>query len=272
MTARLYDFSKPAEQLLTDLIQLSNDITLNPEELYFSTPVAKGRTSTDIKITPKPTSTMKGIVEVNYERVDLNSLFFGATFNMVTDELIDNNLVVAAINNDFRVNINPEEIIVELEEYEIGYPKSLVVRSLEDSLVWVGELKGWVMPVNHLGETLQYYKSSRNVNGTKQNAYIYSITKPFAPLTQTLVDGLTIDRRIYTIDVLTNELLNYLFAYTGDLWTVSQDPVDFNLFDARVVFNGLVADNGTEHAIVLSLGERCTNLEGMLVIKYDLVV
>ena len=92
------------------------------------------------------------------------------------------------------------------------------------------------------------------------------------------LNGSPHSRTLHRIKVGSNTLLNNLeqvaLALTGDAWVLRPSACEFNLYDARVLYNGFntgeyfTGQAHYSHVVAVALGPLCSNLTGIWLIPY----
>ncbi|MBE0438312.1 MAG: hypothetical protein IBX57_00900 [Gammaproteobacteria bacterium] len=268
----IFDFTKSPEDLLFDLIELKNDFKITDTNVDISIPQALGRTFTSVLLTPKLSSNLTGVVEVFYDRLDLNRLFFGYNLSFSNIEVLDEETISNVIFERFKLRILPENIKFTVEDFGETLPKRISIGVKDESILWVGEIEAWWLPDNYLGEVFLTHDLSRNATVYKKNAYLYSIEKEFSSLDIALQDLFTEGYIFSTLNEQHVSFLDYLNNNLDDPWTLAVDSEYFNLAGAKVIYNGYLTNDPIDRVIVISLGSKCIKLEGNLVIRYQEVV
>lgn len=261
-----------SSDLFFKLIEQSNGVALNPNDVFVSTPAAKGRTATSVTLTAQPHSELKGTIVVDYERIDLNQFFFGIPITIKTSELIDKNLIHSEFLSRWNLNIDVNDFEINVVDFGDYLPKQVDIEIKEESLAWVGKLEAWVVSVNPIGDLFGKYDISFNTNdGVKRNAYLYSYEHNIQITNQTLIDYLEEGLVIYTLDEERLLLLNELITATGDDWVIDPTTQAFNLINSKVIYHDILNAETNEYLIVIAIGDKCSNLYGNLLLRYTVV-
>jgi len=256
MIFKYLDYSKPAKELLLDLIEENGEVTLRRDDLVFSNPVADNYTKTKINVAGTLESGLKGNVELTYNRIGLDYIFFGHQLIIETDETITKELLSDKIKTKWNVLIEPNEFSFTAVNIN-GLPVKVTITALPESLVWLGQFDVWVFGNNYLA-TL--FKDTPLGNNTGlMSAFIYSMEKTFEPLGDALI--FEVGQRFFTIDTTTQPLLDYLLTNTGDPWTIDPNAVDYNLYNSKVIYTDT-------NKMVIDLSLECKNFIGYLVIHF----
>lgn len=143
----LYDWTKPEEHILIDMIQADNprvalDYTMmtfgKPEELIIDE--STGRThNTKVLVSATATSKFYGDQFHYYHRVDINEFIYeGITnlnFNISEHGTLEH--LVHALNERLGINLRPDMVVVDIPTHT---DSALVVKIHDDSLCYYGEL------------------------------------------------------------------------------------------------------------------------------------
>lgn len=263
----LFRFNQSGESLFFDLINRKNGTTFKPEDLELGTPVASGKTCTKIPVTPAQPSPLTGTVHLTYDRLDLNSFFFGIPFNISSNELVDEERLSNEILNRWGIKIEHEDLQIERSGFGSYYPEKLSVSVKETSLCWVGSIDVWVLSEGNLLSLFTDNPLSYNDLSVKANGYIYSVDRGPLTLSNELLDYLTYEKILHTLDTESVNFLDYLSDITGDTWVIEDTRTPFNLKDAQVIYNGPFSETIEQSVVVIELGRLCSNLNSYLVLN-----
>jgi hypothetical protein len=252
------DYSKPSKDLLLDLIERSGVTEVRREELVFSNPINLGESNTGIKVSGNAASGLLGNIDLTYNRIQLDYIFFGHQLLIETDDAITKEMISSKIKTNWNVLIETTDFNIAFTELE-QLPVRVTVSASPNSLVWVGSFEVWVLRSNNLSTIFKNQSQSLGNNTKFSSAYIYSMEKTFAPLTPDLL--FSVNTIFFTIDTVTQPLLDYLTLNTGDTWTIDPNIADFNLHNAEVIYVDA-------NKLVINLSPKCKNLIGYLVIHF----
>lgn len=255
--------------IFLNLVERSTTVPLRRDDIFLDIPVKTSRTGTLINITPQPHMELKGVVEVAYERIDLNVFFFGIPITIQTDNLINKDLVTNTIKERWSLNLEENDYELHILDYGVYLPKKLTLTAKEESLVWVGELEIWVVGNNHIGNVFNKYSISFNTfDNIKRNAFIYSYERNIHISNIDVINYLEEGTLLSTLDLDTAIIINELVTATGDNWVITEEPSDYNLNEAKVIYHGIIDSQEEENMIVITLGGKCNNLFGNLILRY----
>lgn len=272
MNTYSFTYDKTTDEVLLDLIEKTNGVRFDTAEVTFGLPMALGETLTGLQVAASISSHLTGDTEVTYERLSLRTFFFNIPIDFRLTEAITKEYISAQFLERFKVTLNPEDFEFSVMDYGEGRAKRVDIVVNPSSYIWVGSLEGWILPPNYIGDLLGETKISFNTQTFKTNAYIYSVERTFALMTDALIASLPVSFEIYTLDLITSPLVEYLSATTGDPWVIDLVESEFNLMGSKVLFNGYIDVTQTKYAVVLELGPLCSNLEGTLIIEFDKTV
>lgn len=268
-----YLFHKTHKEAFYDLVKSHSRGVVFASEVEIGRPIKKGITDTEIQISAAAGSSMKGSMLFQYGRLNLNDFFDSIPISILSDvEVIDNEFISNEILTRWNIRLDVECFDIAINDPGRHFPKEVTLTMKEESLVWVGEVTIWILPENHIGTLFDKFELSFNSGTLKHNGYIYSIEKNIVEVPEEVIAILSTDARLYTVDVDTTKVLNFLKEATEDDWVIDQDLSNFNLMNATVIYNGPYDDtNIINHVIVISLTTACGNLFGNLLLKYDIV-
>lgn len=268
MNQPLFRFSSVPNALLLDLVNLANDTHLKPGDISFGFPVAKGRTLTEIPVTPDYYSPLSGTTTVSYHRLDLNNFFFGIPITIESNEEITPEFIQRHVLGRWEVNLDPNEIEIVQNTFGDYFPKQIHIRAKSTSLVWVGEVEAWVLSPGHIGNVFRHFDFSFNDRTSKRNAFLYSIERGLSDIPQEVIDYCEIGRNFNTYDEHSHKVIRLLKDITGDPWVIEPVSRAFNLKFAKVTYHGPLHDDTVYRVIVIELRDLCNNLYGNLVLNY----
>lgn len=268
MQPQLIDYNKTSQELLINLINIDNPTTIDFSTIAISPPIDLGKGNTQIRLSPKPTSRLKGFVDLVYSRISLDQLFYGYQINIKTDEeVITHNFLTQYIKENFKINLN-NEFDIKKEFFGEGYPIQYTLVAKDTSLVWIGELNIWILPVSHLSVVFPEDGLPYNKDFRVQNGFIYSVSKVFENLPSEFIGWLVKDYVFDTNSLENAPFLEYLRTSTGNDWHIADNIVEFNLHGAKVIYHGSLNSVTNEKVLCIQLSEQCSNLTGVLVIHY----
>lgn len=263
----MYRFNQTARLQMLDLIKHYFNLTLTEDDVTFDLPVAVGHTRTEVQISSALHSRLTGKGILTYDRVDLNSFFFGIPiyFRTLTE------LTPEAIRADFlaqwNIYLDPEDIEIELFLSNGFHPQRVIFTAKETALCWVGNLEGWILPAGHLGDLFNVHLISFNDRNLKRNAILYSYDKDLQGINSELVAALPIDFVFNSLNLVTQPILESLRTLTEDPWTITLGRELYNLKEAKVLYNGPYSDaSDSPLVIVIQLSPYCQNLFGFLIL------
>lgn len=147
------DYTKSSPEILVDLISATNAVPpdqLTVEKVDMSAPVTRLDGRTEVVLTAKRGSGLKGERTVGYDRVNLNQVpgieSMGEDAEGVVEKLSD---VLTVINDKFKINLQPEDVMVNgkvlseaddlvTQEFDVVQDFSLTARA--NSYVWMGDV------------------------------------------------------------------------------------------------------------------------------------
>lgn len=268
MTVPIFRFDKGPEALFFDLLNKANGSYLGPDQVTLGRPLANGRTETRIPLLAAPSSPLTGRIEATYHRMDLSHFFYGVPLLLESDDPLTPEFVSHHLRTRWQVYLDPKDIILSIEDNGPRLPDRVTISAHEESLVWVGNIDAWHLPVGHLSTVLDKYDASFQEGAVKRNAFLYSIDRGIGEIDANFAELMLQGRRFHTITLQTKMVLNALFNLTGDEWVIENITKPWNLYGAEVVYHGQFDSDPVNQVIVIQLSPHCENLFGLLVIPY----
>lgn len=296
MYNRVYRYDKPTEEVLLDILNYTNKTAYEYRQLSFGPPLALGDTLTQLVISPTDNVSWQKNALVKYNRLNL-----GETFELtplvidVPDQEITT--ILKALKDQCRVLFAPDEVTLTQDTSELAsvLTHTVLAASAEDAaepvvndqvfnyrlsadfgnLIWVGETPVFVRQTQELmGRDIRtdlairhYFAETRSRKVAIE--LIVDATKTaddFAALLKKFNAGGKLNAPTHFTPVA-----KFL---TGDEWVSVKERAPFNLYEARVLYNGLnsgeyfTGQRKHSHVLALELSEACTNLSGIWLIPY----
>lgn len=268
MTIPIFRFDKSPEAMFFDLLNRANGSYLGPDQVELGRPLSRGRTETRIPLIATLSSPLTGRIEASYHRLDLSHIFYGVKLLLETDNDITPEFVSQHLMTRWQVRLDPEDIILTIEDNGPRLPDRVTVTADDSSLVWVGSIEAWHLPVGHLTTVLHEYKETFREGDLKRNAFLYSIDRNVSEIIPNFAELMIQGRRFHTNTLQTTMVVNSLYNLTGDRWIIEDAVKPWNLYGAEVVYHGAYDIDPTNQVIVVRLSPSCENLFGLLVIPY----
>lgn len=274
---------KRPEQLIVDRINLENKTDLKLTDVTLFTPRvpttaeeiqnAQGRNSF-VRIAATPLANATGATFVYYNRLDFTAMFTDETGIQPLIVPVDFDTVFTAwdvvpfINQYYGLMLEPKDV---LEETINRGDWTVQLKAHPDSLGWIGEVPvqlvrgDALVPTNFTDVKIAPYAYPYFNTKVGQGA-IYSYPWRF--------DNFAAE--LQGMGTTTNEtrLAQILKSVTADNWMVYRSPVDFNLKEATVVYNGknsrdLPTNPSVDNVMVIELSLYCLNFGGRLYLHYN---
>lgn len=142
------DFTKKPLEILVDLIDLTNSISLTTSDLIVG-PVAAlpagGNKNTAVTIYAAPGSRYTGLRDLTYDRVNLSAIPRGRSTEFENTDAIFISQLIPTINEAFSINLQPEDYINEPLPSFSGttyYPeRKFYLKAAPQSYVWHGSVE-----------------------------------------------------------------------------------------------------------------------------------
>ncbi|AWN08869.1 putative virion structural protein [Salmonella phage SPAsTU] len=272
-----------AEQIIIAEVNLENNLDLKVDDVVFGVPAiptsdedlaaANGHNS-KVRIQALATANAIGATTVFYDRVDFAEMFTdldGVQPLRVParlDTVFWMHDVVSLINQYYGLSLRPSDV----ENTEINRKTWTVdLIATPTSLGWIGQqvvqlLPGdALLPANFEPLTVQPYEYPYFNIKVGQGA-IYSYPWRFDNFAEEFQrSGLTITME---------RLAQILKTVTGDSWSTYRNPIDFNLKEAIVVYNGrnkaeLPTNPAVDNILIVELSLYCLNFGGRLYLHYN---
>jgi hypothetical protein len=139
------DLTRSPEQIVVDRINTDNVTKLDASKLRFGAPrLNNGTKNTRVTVTGLPFSGIIGTVEINYNRIDLNTIpgigsrvfYADETHTKISD-------IIPIINSTYGVNLTPADYVngYLMTPDDLITEVDFVIRAAEKSLVYVGVLE-----------------------------------------------------------------------------------------------------------------------------------
>lgn len=278
------DVSLPSSDLVYGLINHDNppqngEHVLTPELLILGTPTTnQSAYDRDTQITATATAKLtelddyEGHTTLYYDRINI-----GAYLRNVAPILIDApdatkmRDIWPIIKERYGLGLTAEEIINDDLNWDTLNGQLLRVAS--DCLAWTGSvrilMKSRVPNINDIIAIKELDGLKFTGQGKRTSGEIYSYsrnTTDYGDLLATLVTGTVIS------DVMAADLLAEI---TTDRWVLEDSQAPYNLYNAKVDFNGelgerIPARTGYQYGIEISLDEHyCTAVGGPLIFYYN---
>ena len=274
---------KRPEQLIVDRINLENKVDLTLSDVTFFTPKvpttddeldhAQGR-NTVVRIAATPIANATGATFVYYNRLDFTAMFTGLDgiqplrVPVNFDTVFTSWDIVAFINQYYGLMLQQNDIV----EHTIDRNDwTVTLEAAELSLGWIG-----TVPVQLVRGDALIQPNFPEVN-IAPYAYPYFNTKVGQGAIYSYpwrFDEYAAELK--TMGVTTDEtrLAQILKKVTSDPWLVYRSPVDFNLKEARVTYNGknsrdLPTNPSVDNVMIIELSLYCNNFGGRLYLHYN---
>lgn len=280
---RLFPFNRPPKETLVELLNRNNTTDFSPNQLEFGEPIAIGNTLTQIVAYPAPSTGWTQEVDLTYNRMYLET-YLGAThIHLYTDAQISKESIIQSMKDRYRVWLEPTDFVLEVHNNQPSWlrrgQRLMKIRFLNESMIWIGAMDAIVIPDNRLGAVLGVTMLSgfcypENLGRGKQMADTF----------YTGLDGTFMARdlmRFRVGDLIVpnkNDRDGYWamgYRITGDPWRFDTREVEYNIYGARVKYNGpatgiwATGECYLNSVLVIELSHLCKNLRGNLIIPYD---
>lgn len=272
-----------AEEILVAEINTENGLDLKVSEVVFGDPYvptspdelakANGHNSV-VRIQALATASAIGYTYVYYDRVDFTEMFTdpdGVSPLRVPARLDSVNTahdIVKLINQYYGLSLKT----VDVENTTIDRKTwRVLLKATPKSLGWLGEqtvqlLPGdALIPSNFNKQTVEAY-SYPHFNTRVGQGAIYSYPWRF--------DDFAVELKAGGLNLTMGRLAQILKLVTGDAWIEYRNPVNFNLKECQVSYNGpntaaMPTNPSVDNIVVIELSLYCLNLGGRLYLHYN---
>jgi len=272
-----------AEEILIKEINLENGLDLSVDDIVFGPPqvptkdedVAKANGHNSmVRLQALATASAIGYTTVYYDRIDFADLFTPPDGNSPLrvparlDSVFTTHQVLELINQFYGLRLRPSDV----EDATINRSNwQVLLKATPTSLGWIGEQTVQLvpgdasLPANFVPKTVTAYQYPQSNTRVGQGA-IYSYPWRFDDYADVLKAG--------GLSLTTERLATILKAVTKDEWLVYRNPVNFNLKEATVVYNGpntvdMPTNPSVDNVVVIELSLYCLNLGGRLYLHYN---
>lgn len=305
MKLRVYRYDKPARAVMLDILNSTNKTLYEPDQIEFLDPVAMDD-ATYTRVVVKPTDRVKWTEEVPlyYHRLDLAATFKNNP--LVIDVLgLDALSVQTALREQFNLYFDLDQVSITTETTSLssafprqtlfgfeaesvapddqqpevpGFPQvaTLTLKALSTSLLWVGEITILARNMVTLMERSisQRLKVREYFHETLEDKIAVEL---LVPRYLNASDYSTTLRRLKKDEYLSehSDFVGIARALTKDEWVAVDYKENFNLYGAKVLYNGFNRDeffNGfarMSHVLALQLPSQCANLAGIWLVGYN---
>lgn len=153
-------FDKPAAHAVIDLINLSNHVNFEYNEIVVGAPVAlttpvDGR-NTRITATLTGRDDPKGATTLFYNRLDFAKFIGPLPVYVQTAEMSALQATLDRLNELFSINIDETQCVIDwlFEEAAVDETWPILVNPHDDHLVWVGQALVYAVPEDHIALSL----------------------------------------------------------------------------------------------------------------------
>ncbi|QVW55802.1 hypothetical protein pEaSNUABM9_00221 [Erwinia phage pEa_SNUABM_9] len=272
-----------AEEVILKELNTENHLDLKVEDVVFGTPgiptepgdidKAQGCNSM-VRIQALATANAIGATTVYYDRVDFAEMFTdidGVQPLRVParlDAVFAAHDIVGLINQYYGLKLRASDVENTLIDRKTWM---LDLIAEPTSLGWIGQqqvqlLPGdALLPVNFEPVTVMPYSYPYFNTKVGQGA-VYSYPWRF--------DNYATEFKAYGLGITTDRLAQILKTVTGDGWSVYRNPIDYNLKEAVVVYNGVnkaefPTNPSVDNVVIVELSLYSLNLGGRLYLHYN---
>lgn len=275
-----------AEQLILAELNVENKLDLKETDVVFGIPqiptepddvaLANGHNAM-VRVTATPLANAMGHTVVFYDRLAFDEMFTGLdgiqplSVPARLDTVFTSHDIVPLINQYYGLKLRTSDV----ERTDIDR-SAWVVRLVAhpDSLGWIGELDvkltpgDALIPSNFDPDTLKPYSYPYFNTRVGQGA-VYSYPWRF--------DDYAIELRNFGInatEAFRTRMAQIMKTVTGDGWIVYRNPIEYNLKEAEIVYNGknsaaYPTNPSYDNVLVIELSLYCINLGGRMYIHYN---
>lgn len=274
---------KRPEQLIVDRINLENKTALKLTDVTLFIPrepttaeeitLAQGRNSV-VRVAATPLANATGATFVYYNRLNFTEMFTGADGIQplvvpVTYETVATAWdIIPYINQYYGLMLEPADV---LEEYIDRANWTVMLKANPNSLGWIGEVpvtlvRGDALVKPNFTEVSIAPYSYPYFNTKVGQGAIYSYPWRF--------DDYAVELKAMGVTTDEVRLAQILKKVTADAWSVYRSPIDFNLKESVVVYNGrnsrdLPTNPSVDNVMIIELSLYCINFGGRLYLHYN---
>lgn len=272
-----------AEEIILAEMNLENSLALKAPDMLFGQPgipttaeelaAANGHNSM-VRVQALATAPAIGYTTVYYDRVDFADIFTDLDGNQPLviparlDSVFVSHDIVPLINQYYGLSLKTADVL-SVDINRVDWTVQLTAAAT--SLGWIGTqvvqlLPGdALLPSNFDPTTVEPYSYPYFNTKVGQGA-IYSYPWRFDNYAAELKAGGT--------TITMTRLAAIMKAVTGDAWLVYRSPIDYNLKEALVSYNGvnkssLPTNPTVDNVLIIDLSLYCLNLGGKLYLHYN---
>lgn len=296
MYNRVYRYDKPTEEVLLDILNYTNKTAYESRQLSFGPPLALGDTLTQLVISPTDNVSWQKKATVKYNRLNLGETFEQTPLVIDTPDQ-DITTILRALKDQCRVLFGADEVTLVQDTSELAnvLTHTVLAASAEDAaepvvndqvynyrltaaygnLIWVGETPVFVRQTQELmGRDIRTDLAIRHYFAETRSRKV--AIELIVDNTKTADDFAALLKKFPAGSKLpaSTPFVNVGKFLTGDTWVSGKERAPFNLYEARVLYNGLnsgeyfTGQRKHSHVLALELSEACTNLSGIWLIPY----
>lgn len=274
---------KRAEQVIVDAVNRENSLNLTVKDLQFFTPTeptvasdvtkADGR-NTMCRVAATQLANATGATYVYFNRLDFSAVFTGPDGNQPLDVPVDlNNVntahgIIPALNQFYGMELQEKDIV----NHPIDHTTNTVfIEAMPESLGWIGSVVAKVRQgdpqilTNFTNVAITGY-SYPYFNTKLGQGAVYSYPFRF--------DDYAAEFQAAGLKIDISRLAAIIKAVTGNEWVVFRNPIDYNLKEAKVSYNGknqpdFPTNPSKDNVMIVELSLYCTNFGGRLYLHYN---
>lgn len=275
----MIDYNKPSMQLALDMINSAagtqyrlKDITLM--DIQYE---EEGFYNTSATVTPVEGSGYQDPHRIQYDRINMDIFFKGIPVTVVPayQKLLSDYL--PSINKAYGLSLDASDIIDGVIPSNTNPPFKIDIQINPYNPAFYGK---FTLLVSDARKSIKLMVDTIDFGGI-----------PYPTLDKTKIQGplyfygedwtgLANMFKLYnTGDKVDMSLLTQINLYSEDVWVLSTSPIQFNLYNAKVLYNERYDKTnvytkkvGFENVLVIGLDEEyCTNVAGYLVFHYNTV-
>lgn len=273
--------NKPSSDLIIDLINLTNNSTLDETKITLSAPTAitpgqDGHNSTAV-VSSIPGKGYRGNVTVSYIRLDIGLLFANIALNLNVTTYTSTKDLLPILNSKFGLGLTTDDI----QDNPIDKTANPVVHTIvtkTTSLAYIGQVVTTIGPDPDVGERLDTVILTTNLNGllypngdtTKAQAREYSWGVDCSSI------SVWLQVRATDETITDNALASQLNKVVPDTWVYDAAAAqDYNTAGATIVFSGandptFDTNQAFNRIVQIQLSPTlCGNVGGILTLGYN---
>ncbi|MNP89218.1 hypothetical protein D3C85_16220 [compost metagenome] len=252
-------------------------------------------TLTTIEVVPTPESGWVGNLKLTYRREVLQDKFVNVPFVIYATDYTTP-VILEELNKQYALFLDPKLVDVEIQQIDLNdvifdthmgsildgdadsdyvppIAYDAIIKMKDNHPVYLGEIRVYIREAVHF--------LNRNVKTTLEvRKYLGPEDHAKMPAEMILPNNRFVDhdhfmKNLKVGDLVEEWIVNTAKSITADDWVFTQNANPFNLYGARVVYNGLntgevyIDDPKVSNVLIIQFSDlHCTNIAGQWIIGY----